>query len=174
MSDELTPPPLDDSLVARLASLAARIDGSPPLPQEEWMQHVRDPDLDEFNRLSGLKLDWRAFQGVYGAEEHDVWVRRLLIADRTPARPAPTRDQLIALFRRAVDDRGIVRDEDALTYLDATISKSLGVDGATDLIYWPNEWYGDDDLERQSSPEAMADAVLARAAPRTTPSPEAG
>ena len=127
------------------------------------MQDEPVPELDEFNRLAGLSLNWRDFQGIYGAEEHDVWVRRVLILDRTPARPGLTREELITLFRRAVDGDGVMKDEDALTFLDATIEKSLGVAGVTDLIFWPNEWFGDDDVQRTLTPEEMADAVWERA-----------
>ena len=161
--DELRPPPLDDDLVARLADLAATLDGSPPPPTEEWLRHVRIPELDEFNRLAGLSLRWEDFQGVYGAEEHEVWVRRALILDRTPARPELTREELVTLFQRAVGPDGAVADEDALTFLDATVERSWGVSGVTDLIFWPNEWFGDDDLHRSLTPEQVADAVWERA-----------
>jgi hypothetical protein len=67
---ELLPPALDEAKVHRLARLAARLDGAMPGQWEE--------DLTEFNRLAGTTHTITDFQGIYGAEEHDTWVRRLL------------------------------------------------------------------------------------------------
>ena len=59
---ELMPPALDEALVARLARLAARLDGAHPGLWED--------DLAEFNRLAGTALPFEEFQGIYGGEDH--------------------------------------------------------------------------------------------------------
>ena len=76
---ELMPPVLDEALVTRLAKLAARIDGAHP---GQW-----EDDLHEFNRLARTNLAFEEFQGIYGGEEHENYVRRLLY--RKLVKPAP-------------------------------------------------------------------------------------
>ncbi len=67
---ELMPPKLDEAKLSRLAGLASKIDGALPGLWEEL--------LEEFNCEAGTSLEFADFQGIYGAEEHDTWVRRLL------------------------------------------------------------------------------------------------
>src|SRR5436305_598720 len=57
---ELTPPALDERLVARLTKLAAHLDGN---PDEEAMRA-------EFNRLAGTDIPMEEFQQVYEGEGH--------------------------------------------------------------------------------------------------------
>lgn len=67
---ELLPPVLDEALVDRLAELAARLDGAQP---GQW-----EDDLAEFNQLAGTTIPFEEFQGIYGGEDHDDYVRRVL------------------------------------------------------------------------------------------------
>jgi hypothetical protein len=91
---ELLPPILDEAKVRRLAKLAARIDGANP---GQW-----EYELAEFNQLAGMALRFGDFQGIYGGEEHDRWVRRVLV--RQQLRPASnvTRAELEEIVRRAM------------------------------------------------------------------------
>ena len=66
---ELMPPALDKAKVARLAELAARLDGA----TGQW-----DDDLAEFNRLARTAIPFEKFQGVYEGVNHEDWVRRIL------------------------------------------------------------------------------------------------
>ncbi len=57
---ELMPPTVDEKLVARLARLAAEINGA---RRGEWNENLR-----EFNQLAGTDFDHKIFQGIYGVE----------------------------------------------------------------------------------------------------------
>jgi hypothetical protein len=75
---ELMPPALDEQLVARLAKLAAHLDGD---PDEELRA--------EFNRLAGTDIPMAEFQGIYGGEDHEDYVRRRVLYYHQ-IRPAPS------------------------------------------------------------------------------------
>ena len=149
---ELRMPPLDEALVARLAVLAATIDGARPGEADEL--------LAEFNALAGTSLEADVFQGIYGGEEHEVWVRRLLLTRLAPVVADLTRADLIAAFARIVAWNE--RSEAERDYLVATLEKSLGDPQIEDLIAWPGEYFGDGDNGRSLTPEQMADAALAK------------
>ena len=68
------PPPLDEALVAQLAKLAEAIDGARPGEYED--------KLADFNRLATTAIPFQDFQGIYGAEDHIIWVCRLLWSQR--------------------------------------------------------------------------------------------
>jgi hypothetical protein len=149
---EFQTPPLDESLVARLADLAATIDGARP--------GEADDELAEFNALVGTTFEVDVFQGIYGGENHDVWVRRLLSTRLAPVVTDLTRDDLIAAFARILArDR---RSEEDRDYLCAVLQRSLDDPQITDLVDWPGEYFGDGDNSRSLSPEEMADAALAK------------
>lgn len=150
MSGKLEPPDLDPEQVALLAALAERLDGVAEGESEEW--------VGEFNRLSGLELVWPDFQGVYGAEDHETFVRRNLLLAQ--ARPQDLdRADLVSLFSRILAD---VTDDAFVAWAVATIERSCGLDGVSDLIFWPDQWFGDGHLQRELTPEELADAILAR------------
>src|SRR4051794_10222092 len=88
---ELMPPVLDEQPVARLAELAARLDG--------------DPDEDkraEFSRLAGADIPMAEFQGIYGGEDHEDYVRRVLYYRLVKPAPAVTPAELAEVVRRAM------------------------------------------------------------------------
>ncbi len=66
---ELMPPASDVDKVRASAQLAADLDGARP---GEW-----ESNLAEFNRLAGTTISIEEFQGIYEAEDHEDWVRRL-------------------------------------------------------------------------------------------------
>jgi len=57
--------PSTEAKVARLAMLAAHLDGVRP---GQW-----EDDLAEFNRLAGTPIPLEEFQGIYGGEDHQDW-----------------------------------------------------------------------------------------------------
>jgi hypothetical protein len=121
---ELTPPALDAVLVARLAHLAATLDGAVP---GQW-----EDDLAEFNRLAGTAIPFEEFQGIYGGEEHEVYVRRVLYRRLLTPDPALTPEEMTDIVSRVMtcgDDRDF--------YLELFLVNCKHPSG-TDLIYWPN------------------------------------
>jgi hypothetical protein len=70
LRQELMPPHLCETRVARLADLAAEIDGAD-------LDRTRN-QLAEFNREAMTHLTFFDFQGIHGAQDHDTWVRQIL------------------------------------------------------------------------------------------------
>lgn len=148
-------PKLDEYLVQRLATIAARLDGG---------DEVADVSLlDEFNQLAGTDMPFSEFQGIYRAEEHIDYVRRLLTDRATEASPDLSREGLVEMFAKVLADPC----EDAyLQYVFTTIKKTFGDAQISDLVFWPGEYFGDGNNQRELTPELMAAAVLARYAQR--------
>lgn len=148
-------PKLDDDLVQHLAQIAARLDGG---------DEVADAALlDEFIRSAGTNIPFYEFQGIYGAEDHVDYVRRVLTDRTTEASPDLDREGLIAMFAKVLADPC---DDTYLQYVFATIEKTFGDSQISDLVFWPGEYFGDGDNQRELTPELMADAVLERHAQR--------
>ncbi|MAE62403.1 MAG: hypothetical protein CMJ49_13735 [Planctomycetaceae bacterium] len=148
-------PEFDEGLVQRLADIADHLDGG---------DEVADaPLLEEFNKLAGADVPFSEFQGLYGAEDHVDYVRRLLTRTATDASPDLGREGLVEMFARVLADPG---DDAYLEYVFTTVEKTFGDDQVSDLVFWPGEYFGDGNDQRELTPETMADAVLARHAQR--------
>lgn len=150
---ELTPPELDESLVARLAELADDLDGNPD-----------DAKLAEFNQLAGTDIPMEEFQGIYGGEDHAMYVRRVLYQQIKPT-PGITRAELIEIVRRAMPQNGFIDVHEA--YM-ALFDANVPLDGASNLIYYPldfdartNTWGGGRPIgEYDPTPEQIVDWAL--------------
>ena len=153
---ELNVPPIDEELVARLAPLAAKIDGA---RTGEW-----ENALEEFNRLSPRPLAFNDFQGIYGAEDHDVYVRRFLATHNPPTIPNLSRDDPASSFARILNPD--CPDHEQWFLID-TLTQNLADSQISDLVYWPGEYFGDGDNAREMTATEMADAALARQAERS-------
>jgi hypothetical protein len=157
---ELTPPTLDEAKVARLARLArlaSRLDGAYPGLWEE--------DLAEFNRLAGTALSIEHFQRIYGAEEHEDWVRRLLYYQLTRPAAGVTRAELAEVIRRAMSpDEDYRRQEAYMAVFDANVPLA----DASNLIFYPldydaktNTWGGGRPIaEYKPTPEQIVEWAL--------------
>src|SRR5262249_35250889 len=147
---------LDGTRVSRLAELASSIDGANP---GQW-----EDDLEEFNRLAGMDLAFLDFQGIYKAEDHECWVRRLLAQQRVARVPDVTRDELVEVVRRAMPQNGNPDYEAYMAILDANVP----LPGASNLIFYPldydsatNSWGGGRPMgEYDPSPEQIVDWAL--------------
>jgi hypothetical protein len=148
-------PKLDEDLVQRLAKIAARLDGGDELADASL--------LDEFNQLADTDIPFSEFQGIYGAEEHIDYVRRVLTDRATEASPNLDREALKGIFAKVLADPC---DDAYLQYIFTTIEKTFGDTQISDLVFWPGEYFGDGDNQRELTPELMADAVLERYAKR--------
>lgn len=146
---ELMPPPLDGALVTQLAKLADAIDGALPGQYED--------KLAEFNRLANASIPFRDFQGIYGAENHANWVRRLLWSQRIRPAPGVTRAELIEVIRRA-DPRVGINDENE-AYM-AIFDVNVPLPKASMLLYYPPEADGTEAKEWDPTPEQIVDLAF--------------
>ena len=124
----LMPPKLDEKQVAYLTQLAACIDGARPGKWEEL--------LEEFNRIAGTTFDFREFQGIYEAEEHDDWVRRVLTRPLVKAVPDVTREELVEIARRAMCFEPDFPNEAYMLIFDANVP----LPNASNLIFCPPDY----------------------------------
>jgi hypothetical protein len=152
---ELMPPPLDEALVARLARLAAQLDG--------------DPDQDTraaFNRLAGRDIPVEEFQGIYGGEKHEDYVRRVLYRRLIKPAVGATREELAEVVRRAMPQNEFFdRHEAYMAIFDANVP----LEAASNLIVYPpdydlatNTWGGGRPMsEYDPTPEQIVEWALA-------------
>ena len=110
---ELMPPALDEAKLRHLAELVSRLDGAYP---GLWVD-----DLVEFNRVAGTAFTIEDFQGIYGAEDHETWVRRLLVRDTVRPAPDVTRAQLAEIIRRAMPQCGYPDFQAYMAVFDANV-----------------------------------------------------
>ncbi|HVW00371.1 MAG TPA: hypothetical protein VHB77_08525 [Planctomycetaceae bacterium] len=153
---ELTPPILDEILVARLAELAANLDGASP--------GQCDDDLAEFNRLAGTGFPIEWFQGISGGESPENFVRRVLLAPRITKVADITREELIEVVRRAMPTGGHFDQHEAYMLIFDT---NIPGKGASNFLFYPpdydpatNTWGGGRPMgEYDPSPEQIVDWV---------------
>jgi len=150
---ELTPPSLDERLVARLAELADALDGNP----SEML-------LAEFNELAGTEIPMSVFQGIYGSEDHANFVRRVLRKQRIKPVPDVTREELAEVVRRAMQPDRAGLHEAYMAVFDCNVPRPR----ASNLIFYPadhdhvsNTWGGGKPMsDYDPSPEQIVDWAL--------------
>ena len=145
---ELQPPKLDERKVARLAELAARLDGA---NAGEW-----EDDLAEFNRLAGTEIPIEHFQGIYGAEEHVEWARRVLYG-RALTPTDVSRDEMIEIVSRIMDPN---YDADQNFYVEL-FTVNCKHPSESDLLFWPN-LVPELPQDREPTAEEIADLAIGR------------
>jgi hypothetical protein len=154
---ELMPPTLDSALLARLARLAARLDGAAPGQCED--------ELAEFNRLAHTTLALVDFQGIYKAEDHEDWVRRMLYYHQIKPAPGVTRAELAEVVRRAMPQNGYFGEHEG--YM-AVFDANVPLKRASNLIFYPpdydpatNTWGGGRQMgEYNPTPEQIVEWAL--------------
>jgi hypothetical protein len=146
LRSELMPPVLDESRVARLTKLAQEIDcGHPELTLSQ---------LAQFNREAMTELEFIDFQGIYGGQDHDTWVRKILATPYEQRVADITRQELIELARRVMEGDGADHDvEFWLSMLEINIPNER----ISDLIFWPDEYFEDVSYSQALSPEQVID-----------------
>lgn len=125
---ELLPPKLDTERVQILAELASKIDGAATGLGDEW--------VEQFNRLAGTSFAFINFQGIYGAEEHDVWVRRVLNHLLVHPVADVSFEELVEIVRRAMPQNGYADYEAYMAILDANVP----MPDASNLIFYPPDY----------------------------------
>lgn len=126
---ELMPPALDETKVARLAELAAGLDGARP---GQW-----EDDLAEFNQLAGTTIPIEEFQGIYGGQDHEDWVRQVLYHQCIKAAAGVTRAELAEVVRRAMPTNEYFEQHEA--YM-AIFDANVPLPGASNLIFYPPDY----------------------------------
>lgn len=153
---ELMPPTLDEEKVARLAKLADQIDGAAP---GQW-----EDDLAKFNRLAGTGLKFEDLQGIYGAEDYEDYVRRVLHDWTVKPADGVTREELAEVVRRSMPRSGYADREAYMAVLDANVPSPK----ASNLIFYPpdydaatNTWGGGRQMgEYDPTPEQIVEWAL--------------
>lgn len=146
----LEPSSLDTKLVERLTWLADNLDGEQnPAQIRAW--------LAEFNAKANTDLHWQDFQEIYGYQDHVEWVKSALLRQRVAVVPDISRDELIELVRRIQADPG---GESETDFYSKMLEENVPYQGVSDLIFWPNVHFGDDDISRQLTPEQIVDIAL--------------
>jgi hypothetical protein len=146
------PPLLDEAKVARLAELAARIDGGLP---GQW-----EGELAEFNAEAGTNLRFIDFQGIYGGQDHGTWARKVLAAPHLRRLPDVRRAELVEMARRVMEADG---EEHEVHYWIDMLALNIPDANVSDLIYWPGEYFGDGNNDRELTPEQVIAIAQARA-----------
>jgi hypothetical protein len=153
---ELMPPTLDEAKIRRLSELAARLDGANP---GQW-----EDDLSAFNEIAGTTLTIEDFQVIYGAEEHETWVRRVLVEKAVRPVVDVTRSELTEVIRRAMPQNGYPDHEAYMALFDANVPMFR----ASNLIFYPpdydhatNTWGGGRPMgEYDPTPEQIVEWAL--------------
>ncbi len=141
---ELVPPVLDKDRLARLAKLAARIDGAAP--------GQADDELAEFNRLAGEDVPFEEFQGIYKSEDHEDWVRRLLYRQSLVPSADLSLEEMVEIVSRSRDD------PDRDFYRQSFLVNRKHPSGS-DLLYWPS-LVPELPQDREPTAEEIADLAL--------------
>lgn len=145
----LMPPVLDESRVARLTRFAEEIDCGHP-------EHTRE-QIVAFNQEAMTELEFSDFQGIYGGQDHDTWVRNVLAAPYARRVADVTKCELIELARRVMESDGA--EHDMNFWLDM-LAINIPNERVSDLIFWPGEYFNDVNYSKRLSPEQVVDIAL--------------
>lgn len=146
---DLMPPMLDESLIARLTELSEQIDCG-------HREQTRE-QLAAFNREAVTELEFFDFQGIYGGQSHDTWVRKVLAIPHKRRVEGVTRRELIELARRVMECDGAEHEIDFwLNMLAINIPNKR----VSDLIFWPDEYFNDVNYSQRLSPEQVIEIAL--------------
>ena len=153
---DLMPPILDESKVARLAELAAEIDCG--------RQDQTQDQLAEFNREALTNLTFIDFQGIYGSQDHDTWVRQVLATPYEQRLADITKPELIEMTRRVMEADG---PEHAINFWLHMLELNIPDTQISDLIFCPGEYFGVEDNSQELSPEQVVEITLRGEGSRT-------
>lgn len=140
---------LNDQTIKELVKLADKIDGSLPLESKIW--------IAQFNQVSGMNLTHQDFQNVYGAGTYEQFVRNILVLSHVEDDHNLSHDELTRMFQSVID---APFDDDNLINVFAQIEKAFPKSRASDLVFWPGEYFGDGNQNRKLTAKEMADEIL--------------
>lgn len=143
---ELTPPRLSEALVARLTLLSEEIDCGEVVQSQ--------PLVDAFNREANTRLGFDDFQGIYGGQGHSTWVRKILSSPYQRRIEDISRAELIEMTRRVMEVDG---EEHEIDFWLAMLEINTPNDRISDLIFWPNGYFGDPNYSEELSAEQVVE-----------------
>jgi hypothetical protein len=145
----LMPPTLDGPTVARLTKFAEEIDcGHPEQTREQ---------LAAFNQEAMTELEFIDFQGIYGGQTHDTWVRKILAKPYERRVADVTKQELVEMARRVMEDDGA--DHEVEFWL-SMLAINIPNERVSDLIFWPDEYFNDVSYSQELSPEQVIEIAL--------------
>jgi hypothetical protein len=147
---ELMPPPLNEAKVARLAELAAQIDGA---NSGQW-----EDALAEFNREACTAFGFADFQRIAGGQEYETWARKVLAIPLQKRLPDVTRAELLEMIRRVASAEG---EDHEIDFWLGLLEINIPAPRISDLIFWPGEYFGDGNHNRELTPEQVLDIAQA-------------
>ena len=147
LRSELMPPVLDEAKLERLADLADRMDGAGP--------GQYDDELAEFNLLAGTDMAINDFQGIYGAEDHEDYVRRLLYRRSLAPSADLSRPEMVEIISRILAVRSVAERDFYLELFELNCKHP----SRSDLIYWP-DLVPDLPQGREPTAEEIADLAM--------------
>jgi hypothetical protein len=146
---DLMPPVLDEWLVARLTKIAEEIDCGHP--EKSLVQ------LAVFNKEAMTEFEFIDFQGIYGSQSHDVWVRKVLAKPYERRLKKVTKQELIEMARRVMEGDG---PDHAIEFWLSMLEINIPNNRVSDLIFWPGEYFNDVNYSEDLSPEQVIEIML--------------
>lgn len=146
---ELMPPVLDESMVARLAAFAQEIDYGDPAQTRS--------QLAAFNQEAMTEYEFLDFKGIYGGQDHDTWVRSVLAIPYERRVMDVTQQELVEMARRVMECDG---EEHEVGFWLNMLEINIPNERISDLIFWPNAYFGVEDYSQELSPEQVIEIAL--------------
>lgn len=147
----LMPPVLNEKRVARLACFAEQIDWGDPLKT----QH----QLAAFNKEAMTSFEAWSFHGISGGQDHDTWVRQVLAGPFERRVADVTRAELVEMVRRVMEAD---RPEHDTAFWLKMLEINIPDERISDLLFWPDDYFGHEGCNQELSPEQMIDVALGR------------
>ncbi|MFK3769234.1 hypothetical protein [Pseudomonas putida] len=138
----LMPPKLDEQLVSKLTGLSEEIDCG----KRDLTQHL----VIEFNQLAATAFDFLDFQGIYGGQDHDTWVRKVLYGPYIKPVADITTDELVEMMRRVMECEGAEHEVDFWIFM---LEVNVPNERLVDLVFHPQVYFADPEFSQELSPE---------------------
>ncbi|BBP68733.1 hypothetical protein PHLH6_07370 [Pseudomonas sp. Seg1] len=103
------------------------------------------------------ELEHIDFQGIYGGQDHDTWVRKILATPYERRVAEVTKCELIEMARRVMECDGAEHDIDFWLNM---LAINIPNERVSDLIFWPDEYFGDMNYSQRLSPEQVVEIAL--------------
>ena len=128
-----------------------------------------DDDLAEWNRRAGIEYEEAEFRSYYGSMEIEDFVTFMLMGV-----PKLVPDLTYAELRDVLEMQlSVTLSEAETSYYLRWLEANLPGAEVSDLIYWPNEWFGNEAmLHAELTPDQILAYAMARSGRRVPGAPE--